>query len=171
VAVAALVALPTPGASAGAAAPLAPAASTPDARLGLWLGALQQLLERHPDLTPDQADAVWKAVRTAGPELFPDSPGTAERETLVGQLTTLRGTLSCAQFHSVLAGLEGLQEWMERNEVVVAPPTCNCGADDDCGEGYTCKAIECVSETGTTHWGVCREKKTAVPGDPEPLPR
>lgn len=143
---------------------------TPEARLGAWIQSLQDFAVRNPELTPEQAGLIFDAQRAAEPRLFTDRPGEAEVKVLADNLRALKASLPCGAYSDLHAEFGELQSWLQESGVATAAPAdCTCGDDDDCGGDLVCKAVECVSKVGTTHWGRCgRATTTAEPEPTEP---
>lgn len=145
-----------PAAYSDAIGAVKPAPMTADERYDHWLSAFQGYLDANPQLSAEQANALWGAINAAHPGLF-DGPGVEEKAVLANALTSLTENFSCGDYSSMLDQLGGVTEWLLKNEVVARENICNCGGDDDCGDGYFCKPVNCTSPAGTTHWGMCRK--------------
>lgn len=130
--------------------------ANPASRAATWLGAFDEFVREHPELTPDQRAAVNEAVHVAAPDLFVDRPSAEQKAELYRVLQELRGTLPFATYADLLSELNELRPWLVQQQVL-AGGTCTCYSDSQCADGYSCESVSCTSEEGSLNNGVCQE--------------
>ena len=137
---------------------------TPEGRLQKWQKKFSSFVEKNPELSIEQAQAVIDLMDISDQSFFANTLDDERRALMVERFEALGRVLPYSKYTSLLGSLNELQDWLVKNGVVIddlsagGGVTCNCTADSNsCSPGYSCNtSVACTKAEGSTANGVCR---------------